>query len=364
MIEIAAREARAARQRDRRKEGGLGHADPGVRRREGALGRGHVGTALEQIRRQSGRHRGRKGRHISGRRQHEGRRRFTDEHGERVLQRGAADAQTGGLGLGGRQFGFCAGDIDFGRSARLEAGGDEIQRPLTERGAVAHGGKLAIDGLAHHPYQFSNGKLKKYDATYRTMSRLTAFLDKAAKAKAVSAKLPVYLTEFGIQSVPDTLYGVTTAGQYEMRARAERTAYYNKRIKGFSQYLLTDDTAIGGFQSGLRYATGKAKPAFKAFQLTIDAKPTGGGKRPANSIWGIVRTATAPTPVTVQVYSGGKFKKLKTVTTNRLGAFTLKDKYRKGARYRIQVAAADGTTLTSPYTVPFSGYIAPGAYKR
>ncbi|MBO9534595.1 MAG: cellulase family glycosylhydrolase [Solirubrobacteraceae bacterium] len=220
------------------------------------------------------------------------------------------------------------------------------------------GGKLEIDGLAHHPYQFSNGKLNAQDATYRSMSRLVSFLDKAAKDRAIAAGVPIYLTEFGIQSKPDLLWGFNYVAQYEVRARAERAAFYNKRVKGFSQYLLTDDVDTGGFQTGLRLATGKAKPAYNAFRLTLDAKPAGGGKKPNTSLWGLVRTATAATTVTVQVSTGGAFKKLKAVKTNRIGAFTLTDKYRKGARYRYQVATTEGT-LTSPYVVPFSGWLPP-----
>jgi Cellulase (glycosyl hydrolase family 5) len=222
------------------------------------------------------------------------------------------------------------------------------------------GGKLAIDGIAHHPYQFKQGKLAALDVTYQSMERLESFLDKAAKGKAIAAGMPIYFTEFGIQSTPEPIFRVTPIAQYQVRARAERTAFYDKRVKGFSQYLLTDDVELVGFQTGLRYATGAAKPAFNAFRLTLDAKPVGTGKRPKTSLWGLVRTATGPTQVTVQVSAGGAFKPLKTVTTNRLGAFTLTDKYRKGARYRMQVASAEGT-LTSPYVVPFAGWLPPGA---
>ncbi|MFN7130626.1 MAG: cellulase family glycosylhydrolase [Myxococcales bacterium] len=224
------------------------------------------------------------------------------------------------------------------------------------------GSKLAIDGLAHHPYQFTNGKLTAQDVTYRSMPRLVSFLDKAAKGKAIQAGVPIYFTEFGIQSTPEPTFAVTPLAQYQVRARAERTAFYNKRVKGFSQYLLTDDADLGGFQTGLRYATGKAKPAFNAFRLTLDAKP-GKGSKPKSSLWGLVRTATDPTPVTVQVSTGGAFKKLKSVTTNRLGAFTLTDRYRKGARYRFQLTTPEGT-LTSPYVVPFKDWLPPNAIPK
>ncbi|MEH3053604.1 MAG: cellulase family glycosylhydrolase [Patulibacter minatonensis] len=223
----------------------------------------------------------------------------------------------------------------------------------------ACGGKLQIDGVSHHPYQFTDGKLKSGDVTYRNLDRLVTFLDGAAKAGAIPASTPVYYTEFGIQSHPDTILGYNAPAQYEARARAERAAYFNKRVKGFSQYLLTDDTETAGFQTGLRYATGKAKPAYDAYRLTLDAT-WGSGKKPKASLWGLVRNATAPVSVTIEVSTNGKsWKKLKTVKTNRLGAFTAKDGYRKGAQYRYKTG-----TETSPPVRAYAGWIPPNARKK
>lgn len=226
----------------------------------------------------------------------------------------------------------------------------------------ACGSRLPVDGFAHHPYQFSNMTLNANDVTYRNLGRLTTFLDKAAKGGAIPAGMPIYLNEFGIQSKPDKFLGVTYLAQYEMRARAERAAFYNKRVRGFSQYLLTDDTDDGGFQSGLRLANGKAKPAYNAFRLTLDAKPAGRGKRPKTSLWGLVRTARSAVTVNVEVsINGAAFKPLKTLTTNRLGAFTLTDAYRKKPRYRFTTTTADGSTLTSPPVDVFAGWVPPNS---
>ena len=222
------------------------------------------------------------------------------------------------------------------------------------------GGKLQIDGVSHHPYQFSNGKLNGADVTYRNLGRLATFLDKAAAAGAIPAASPIYYTEFGIQSKPEPNFGVTFVAQYEIRARAERAAFYNKRVKGFSQYLLTDDSDLGGFQTGLRLATGQAKPSYDAFRLTLDAKPTSGGKRPKASLWGLVRTAVAPQAVTIEASTGGAFKKIATKTTNRLGVFTFTDKYRKNVRYRYTTTTPSGK-LTSPPVEVFGGWLPPNA---
>lgn len=225
----------------------------------------------------------------------------------------------------------------------------------------ACGSKVPIDGISHHPYQFTNSKLASQDVTYRNFARLVSFADKAAKGGAIPAQTPIYFTEFGIQSDPDKILGVTKQAQLEMRARAERAAYYNKRVRGFSQYLLSDDAELTGFQTGLRDAKGKAKPSYDAFRLVLDAKPVGKGKRPKTSLWGLVRIAQA-TPVTVEVSTGGAFKPLKSVFTNSLGAFTLTDKYRKGAQYRYTLLTPDGTK-TSPAVRPFAGWTPADAKK-
>lgn len=218
------------------------------------------------------------------------------------------------------------------------------------------GDQLTIDGLAHHPYQFTTAKPKAGDVTYQSMSRLSAFLDQAAKGKAINAKVPIYFTEFGLQSKPDTFAALTQQQQLEARARAERSAYYNRRVRAFSQYLLTDDLETGGFQSGLRLAkNGAPKLAFNGFRLMIDAKPSGGKV----SVWGMVRNPTGVSTVTVQVSTNnGAFTKLRTVTTKSNGVFTLTDRVRTKARYRFTVTTPEGT-LTSPFVRVFSGWIPP-----
>jgi hypothetical protein len=215
-------------------------------------------------------------------------------------------------------------------------------------------GKLTLDGISHHPYQFTNGKLKADDVTYRDLPKLVTAVDKAAKAGAINSSVPIYLTEFGIQSYPDKLLGLPPQSQLEARARVERTAYENKRIKGFSQYLLTDDDSTGGFQTGLVYATGKPKPAFDAFRLTLDAKPVTSKK---TSLWGLVRPATAASTVAIEKRSksSGAFKAWKKVKTKSNGAFTVTDTSSSSTtQYRYRWTSPTGK-LTSPYVRVYKG---------
>jgi hypothetical protein len=124
--------------------------------------------------------------------------------------------------------------------------------------------KLPADGYAHHPYTTRSGPFllspRRDDVTIGSLGRLTRALDRAARAGAVRRRMPLYLTEFGIQSRPDPDYGVSQTRQAEYRAIAERIARYNPHVRGFSQYLMRDDVPgagadrYGGFESGPRVA--------------------------------------------------------------------------------------------------------------
>ena len=133
--------------------------------------------------------------------------------------------------------------------------------------------------------------------TIGVLSRLTSALDKAAKAGALPKHLPVYLTEFGIQSTPDKISGVSLAKQAAYLAIAEHMAYVNPRVAAFSQYLLSDDPPrsdgyrYGGFESGLRSADGKPKPAYEGFRLPLAVEIYGS----SDVLWGLVRPQRAVT---------------------------------------------------------------------
>ena len=200
---------------------------------------------------------------------------------------------------------------------------------------------LSPDGYAHHAYTTRQGPYfkprQKDDVTIGVLSRLTRALDRARRARAVTKRLPIHLTEFGIQSTPDKQQGVSLAKQVQYRAAAERIAWSNSRVASFSQYLLTDSeptgrNQFGGFESGLRFADGKAKPSLRAFRLPLAAKRT--GRRV--SIWGLVRPATGATTATITFADRGRsFRKLRTVKTNSRGYFTVKANWRKGRRWNL-----------------------------
>ena len=215
--------------------------------------------------------------------------------------------------------------------------------------------KLRIDGYAHHAYTRKNGPTfvhpDKDDVSIGALSRLVAALDKAARAGVVNKHLPIYLTEFGIQSKPDPIAGVGYKRQAEYLAISERMAYANPRVAAFSQYLLRDDKPrkgpkiqrYSGFETGLRTSKGRRKPSYDGFKLPLAVKRYG----PSDVLWGRVRPATGPTEVTIQrKILGHKWKRLTVVKTSDV--YGLRASHRRKERYRVKWKQPGGSTITGP----------------
>ena len=178
-------------------------------------------------------------------------------------------------------------------------------------------GKLQMSGYAHHAYTKAVNPHWVSAKARRRHDRLAlAALARArpsGRGRARSRRhLPIYLTEFGVQSFPNHELGVTVAKQAEYDAIAEHIAWSNPRVAAFSQYLLKDDPLGGkpgssvaggavGFQTGLEYLSGKAKPLYCAWPLPLTVSRSHGGY----SLWGLVRPATGSTKVTVLVQRKG-----------------------------------------------------------
>jgi hypothetical protein len=163
--------------------------------------------------------------------------------------------------------------------------------------AVGHCSKLPADGYAQHPYSNSRGPFgtpPADDVTIATMGRLFSALDRAAAAGTIRRGLPVYITEFGVQSFPNPVVGVSLAKQAEFDAISEQIAWRDPRIVSFSQYLMRDDHPVGrrivGFQSGLETYRGQQKPAYDGFRQPLVVTRTRAGV----SFWGLVRPPVGP----------------------------------------------------------------------
>ena len=216
--------------------------------------------------------------------------------------------------------------------------------------------RLPADGYAHHAYTTRSGPRwvspEKDDVTIGVLPRLTSALDKAAKARGLPKGLPIYLTEFGIQSVPDRLSGVSLERQPAYQAIAEHIAYVNPRVKWFSQYLMRDDLPrdegyrFGGFESGLMRSDGRRKPAFRAFANPLAVDNYGD----TDSLWGLIRPQRRATRVTIEIKrtKSSRWKVLRRLTTTSTGVYGLTVAHRDKQRYRVRWTGDDGRTRVGP----------------
>ena len=148
--------------------------------------------------------------------------------------------------------------------------------------------------------------------TIGSLSRLTRALDRARRAHAVRKRVDVYLTEFGVQSEPDPIMGVSEERQAEYRSIGELIAYRNPRVRAFSQYLMRDDLPREG-RAYLRYGGFESGPA--ALRRARRSSPTTGFRLPLvaergrrTRLWGLVRPASEATTVRIEYRNRGSSK--------------------------------------------------------
>jgi hypothetical protein len=77
---------------------------------------------------------------------------------------------------------------------------------------------------------------------------------------------PIWIDEYGYQTnPPDRMLGVTLAAQARYLTQSVKIARANPRITMLLWFLLSDESRLNGWQSGLETARGVRKPAFFAF---------------------------------------------------------------------------------------------------
>jgi hypothetical protein len=210
--------------------------------------------------------------------------------------------------------------------------------------------KVDADGFAHHPYGPVDVVPPGRDiVNLLAITRLGDYLDRAAEADRLPAALEIYDTEFGLQSnPPDPTVSTTLARQAALLNEKEELSYRYPRLRSYAQYLLYDDperpgppgVAWSGFQTGLRFADGRAKPAWVAYRLPIVVHLGGSGVR----IWGRVRPGKGTRAVQLQRLHFGRFAasgpRIKTDGGGYFSA-TRPDQ----AKYRFKAFRADGNSI-------------------
>jgi hypothetical protein len=221
-----------------------------------------------------------------------------------------------------------------GRSA--SARGCPTDRAGRQRFASDHPGLFKATGWAHHPYALEvapDVKDRAHDqVTISVLGRLTRTLDRVFRRYGQNRRLPIWLTEYGYQTnPPDPIVGVSWARQAAYLNRAEQIAYRNPRVQSVAQFLLVDDapnTKVSPrdprywgstFQSGLVTGDGHRKPAFAAYQRTLDVTRERRGRL---RLFGQLRPAAANAKLTAAIQfrrSGARdYATVRTVTISNL----------------------------------------------
>jgi hypothetical protein len=260
--------------------------------------------------------------------------------GARVLIGETAPSGRAGKSIGPREF--------MQRFLCLDA----AWRPIST-GDCAGFGRLDVDGWAHHPYGPVNVVPPGRDiVNMLAIHRLGFYLDRAADAGRLPRRLPIYDTEFGLQSnPPDPTVTTSLAKQAEQLNEKEELSWRYPRLRSYAQYLLFDDprrpgppsVAWAGFQTGLRFGQGPPKPAWNAYRLPLVVHAAGRGVR----IWGRVRPGEGTRSVQLEALrSGGWQRAGGRVKTDDAGFFTARR--RVPTAYRFLVAGVGVSRTAFP----------------
>ena len=137
-------------------------------------------------------------------------------------------------------------------------------------------------------------------------------------------RFPIFIDEYGYQtSPPDRISGIKPQTQDAWLQRAAYLAWRTPRIKLFTQYLWRDEPrsangTFSGWQSGLRFTGGRAKPSLAHFDtpFALDARN--------RRLWGQVRPGGAHTVTVERKPKGGAWTTLAVTRTNGRGYWALR----------------------------------------
>ncbi|HEX8205913.1 MAG TPA: hypothetical protein VF587_07640 [Solirubrobacteraceae bacterium] len=182
---------------------------------------------------------------------------------------------------------------------------DLLPQPQGECDDFEASGRFEVSGFAHHPYSITSPPDLPHpnpdDITLADRDRLTRILDAAAGLGRIPPEIPLWYTEYGYQTPPDPYRGVNPDSHARWLVQAERITYLDDRVAALTQFQLIDDPPRtqfrrsdrrywGTYQSGLKYADGRRKPAYEAYRLGLDA-PRQVAPGQSLGLWGFVRAA-------------------------------------------------------------------------
>jgi hypothetical protein len=211
------------------------------------------------------------------------------------------------------------------------------------------------DLLAHHPHSLklapSAHDRDRDNASLGDLSRLTRAIDRIKRARGLkvrgASRIPLYLDEYAYQTrPPDKVLGVSPSAQSRWLQQGAAIAAANRRVRALVWYVWRDEPMgrFGtGWQSGLHYEDGRAKPALADFARPFWASKV---RKGVVRLWGQVRPGAAHA-VTIERRSGGSWRRYRSLTTDRYGGFTrtVRIARRTSFRFRYDGGVSDSRTV-------------------
>jgi hypothetical protein len=266
-----------------------------------------------------------------------------------------------------------AGRNPRARNATMRPFSNATMRPLTflralgcvdrrahrdRRGPCRGFRPAAAEGIAYHPHGVRRAPdavdPQPDEAALADLPRLEALLDAIQRAGGLrntlgrTRRFDLYLTEYGYQtSPPDRSVGVRPELQAKWLQQGAYLAWRDPRVRNMTQYVWRDER-LGhngaGWQSGLRFADDRPKPALRGFPQPFWADQTIG--RTLARLWGQVRPGGAHA-VSVQrsTPGSGRWTTIRRLRTDARGFFALRVRVTRRVDYRFTWQPAPGAAL-------------------
>ena len=209
------------------------------------------------------------------------------------------------------------------------------------------------DGFAYHPHGVTNAPGTPFpngnDVDLASLPRMEAVLDKlqsSSSLRATTRRFDLYLDEYGYQTnPPDRFLGVSAAAQDLWLQEAAYRAWHDPRVRNLTQYGWVDEplgAGGAGWQSGLKYADGRAKAALAHFDTPfyLDAAHS--------RLWGQVRPGSGAQHVDIQrkLRGSSTYRTIATATTDGQGYWSTTLRLIRGASYRFVAAGQTSGSRT------------------
>ncbi len=128
-------------------------------------------------------------------------------------------------------------------------------------------GLKRFDAYAHHPYSGNRFERPTTVPTSKKAVTLGNIRSLIARVDSLFGPKRLWITEYGYQTrPPDRAFGVRYSAQARYVHEAVKVARATKRVDMLVWFLIRDERRLSGWQSGVVSATGRRKPAYRAFQ--------------------------------------------------------------------------------------------------